>query len=176
MKVHIATKSFLKVNAVKKAFKEVFGKRKFIYIPHDVKSEVNEQPEGEGIIIGLRNRARNVRNEINDKPYIIVSIESGILRRKNGEYIEIARVQVSEKGINTFATSDSVSVPSKYINEARRRGFKKYTYAMIMSEEMGSDPKDPLFYLSGVKREVYIKDALVKALKKHIKKSKLLKF
>ncbi len=73
MKVGISTKNPLKIETVRECFEQVFGKIEVF--PIDVKSGVPDQPKGDEIIRGAKNRALAALKE-ND---FGVGIEAGII-------------------------------------------------------------------------------------------------
>ena len=125
MKILMGTKNQGKIEGVKRAFEKYFDNVEIEGIPVD--SEVGAQPINKEIVIGARNRVKNLKeyakkNNI-DADYYVAS-EAGITDLLD-EWIDINTVVIENKdGKQSVGTSQGFPIDAKYIDE-------------IMSTELG---------------------------------------
>ena len=118
MKILMGTKNLGKIEGVKRAFKRYFDNVEIEGIPVD--SEVGAQPINKEIVIGARNRVKNVKeyakkNNI-DADYYVAS-EAGITDLLD-EWIDINTVVIENKeGKQSVGTSQGFPIDAKYIDE-----------------------------------------------------------
>lgn len=167
--VAIATKSSLKIEAVKDVCNSYFSKSGSVhidYISHGCDSEINEQPFTlEETLLGAQNRLKNLKSILLQDCYeyfICVSIENGIV--KVGDiYIDLAIVIIENKAGKQFiSTSSGMTFDEEFVEEARHRGFYSNTVGSVISERFHCDSTDPHNYLSFeiVNRSKLLKQAL----------------
>jgi inosine/xanthosine triphosphatase len=138
MKVAIGSGNPVKIAAVKLAFRKVFPKGNFAFIPIEVPSGVPAQPFGSQTIRGAANRAERARKKA-DADYG-VGIEGGI--RKVGRkrhFLEAWSVIVDRDGRKTLgaATMSQISggVLGKIIKEGKELG--KATDEVFGTKDVG---------------------------------------
>ena len=118
MKILMGTKNQGKIEGVKRAFERYFDNVEIEGIPVD--SEVGAQPINKEIVIGARNRVKNVKayakkNNI-DADYYVAS-EAGITDLLD-EWIDINTVVIENKeGKQSVGTSQGFPIDAKYIDE-----------------------------------------------------------
>ncbi len=163
----LASMSTIKVQAVAKAAKGVFGDNVCIdVVAIDAKSGVNSQPVGMNeIMSGASNRLWAARHTEPRNQRICIGIESGLLDFA-GMWTDVAVVMVQQGSSNVFmSTSIGVPFPAEACSEARRRGFETNTAAEVMAEwGIFADAKDPHITLVGQSRESLLVPPLTIAL------------
>ena len=118
MKILMGTKNQGKIEGVKRAFERYFDNVEIEGIPVD--SEVGAQPINKEIIIGARNRVKNVKeyakkNNI-DADYYVAS-EAGITDLLD-DWIDINTVVIENKeGKQSVGTSQGFPIDAKYIDD-----------------------------------------------------------
>ena len=118
MKILMGTKNQGKIEGVKRAFERYFDNVEIEGIPVD--SEVGAQPINKEIVIGARNRVKNLKeyakkNNI-DVDYYVAS-EAGITDLLD-EWIDINTVVIENKeGKQSVGTSQGFPIDVKYIDE-----------------------------------------------------------
>lgn len=118
MKILMGTKNQGKIEGVKRAFERYFNNVEIEGIPVD--SEVGAQPINKEIVIGARNRVKNVKeyakkNNIEADYY--VASEAGITDLLD-EWIDINTVVIENKdGKQSVGTSQGFPIDAKYIDE-----------------------------------------------------------
>lgn len=155
-KIVLASTSALKIEACRRAFPG------FEIVPLKVPSGVNEQPIGDETLRGAVNRIDAARAAAPSADYYM-AIENGLFQ-EGSAYVDRAVVMVeSAEGIRCCTTSDGVAFPTEYVDEARRRGFDKWTVGRVM-EEKGVVQKhdDPHKCLSGRSRVEYLDEACLR--------------
>lgn len=117
MKVVVASKNPVKINASKSAFKKVFPDKKIDFVSVDVPSGVSAQPLGRTETIkGAINRTRNAFKKIKGDFY--VGIEGGVNKKMD---IETAWVVVRDiKGNLGKSSTSSFLLPHQVTNELRK--------------------------------------------------------
>ncbi len=126
MKVLIGTKNPGKIEGAKQAFEKYFDKVEIEGV--DVSSEVSDQPFNEEIIIGAKNRIKNLRKYADDNhikvDYYLAS-EAGITDSIGG-WIDINLAVIeSVDGFQSVGTSQGFPVPDRYIEEIRKTELRK---------------------------------------------------
>jgi len=86
MKIAIGTKNPAKINAVKDAFKKM--NLNIEALTESVKSEVSEMPlDNDEILLGAKNRAKNVYSFFKNKADYGIGIEGGIIKHQDDYYV-----------------------------------------------------------------------------------------
>ncbi len=135
-------------------------------------SFVNEQPENdEETTRGAKNRLEHFINTQSVPKYdYIVSYESGIRHVSEiDQWFDFVWVIVHDckTGKRSYAFGQGIQFPTKYVLEAKRLGFEKYTVgSIIANNNIGVNASDPHSYLTGgrVKRADLLEQALLVAL------------
>ena len=120
MKVIIGTRNSGKIQGAKEAFEKYFKDVEIEGI--SVESNVAEQPINEEILMGARNRVKNIKeyarkNKIEADFYI--SSEAGITNSL-GNWIDInAAVVEDSNGFQSIGISQGFEIPEKYMDEIK---------------------------------------------------------
>lgn len=115
MKVAVGSTNPVKVQAVVEAFQEVFGEVKII--EKEVDPEVPDQPFGEEVIDGSKNRAKNVLRITNAD--FGIGIEGGVIEL-GGRWYNLGFVTIVDKeGHIGTGTSGWFECPSRILKEMR---------------------------------------------------------
>lgn len=170
MKILIGTRNSGKVEGTKLAFEKFFDDVSVEGIP--VESEVNDQPINDEIILGARNRVKNLvkyAEEKNEEVDFFVSIESGMTNKfGNWCIIQIAIIR-DKDGYESFGTSPAFPVPKKYVED-----IKQNSLGIVMDKLFEGDglrnSKGGIALLSKdvITRIDMTKDAFIMALTEHI--------
>ena len=170
MKILIGTRNQGKVEGAKLAFEKFFDNVQVEGIP--VESEVNDQPINDEIILGARNRVKNLvkyAKEKNEEVDYFVSIESGMTNKfGNWCIIQIAIIR-DKNGYESFGTSPAFPVPDKYVED-----IKQTSLGILMDKLFEGDglrnSKGGVALLTKdvVTRIDMTKDAFIMALTEHI--------
>lgn len=137
MKILMGTKNPGKIEGAKQAFEKYFNDIEIEGI--SVNSEVSDQPINQEIIVGAKNRVKNLKeyaknNNIEADFYI--SSEAG-LTNFLGEWIDINLAYIEDKnGIQSIGTSQGFPVPEKYIDEIRETELGKVMDRLFNGKEM----------------------------------------
>ena len=120
MKVLIGSKNPVKVSGAKLAFENYFNDVEIEGV--SVKSNVAEQPFDDEILIGARNRVKNLieyAKENNINADYFVAIESGITKNL-GFWVNLnIAVIVDKNGYESIGTSEGFPIPTRYIAEIK---------------------------------------------------------
>ena len=118
MRILMGTKNQGKIEGVKKAFERYFENIEIEGIAVD--SEVSAQPINKEIIVGARNRVKNVKEyakEHNLEADYFVASEAGITNLLD-DWIDINAVVIENKeGKQSVGTSQGFPIDEKYIDE-----------------------------------------------------------
>lgn len=165
MKIGITSENKIKIEAVKNAYLAI--NKKIEVFGYFTKSNVGEQPINEQVLQGARNRIIDLNSRVNCLD-LIVSIENGIFR-ENNKWMDKAVIIIYNPLDNAenIGYSEPVIFPDKYVEKANKIGFGKMTVGQVM-EEAGyvSNRKDPHFDISGISRQIYLEQAVLKLVKK----------
>lgn len=138
MKILMGTKNPGKIEGAKQAFEKYFNNIEIEGI--SVESEVSNQPINKEIIIGAKNRVKNLKeyainNNIEADFYI--SSEAG-LTDFLGEWIDINLAYIEDKnGMQSVGTSQGFPIPEKYIDEIKETELGKLMDKLFNGKEMG---------------------------------------
>lgn len=170
MKLLMGTKNTGKLEGAKRAFDRYFDNVEIEGISVD--SEVGNQPTNANIIIGAKNRVKNVKKyAINNNivaDYFIAS-EAGITNSL-GEWIDInAAVIESKDGEQSVGISQGFEIPGKYIDEILETELGKVMDRIFSGNNLGNG-KGGINFLTKdeVSRIQLTENAFVMALIKHI--------
>lgn len=126
MKILMGTKNPGKLEGARQAFLKYFGDFQIEGIAVD--SEVGNQPFNKEVLIGAKNRIKNLRKyakENNIKVDYYIASEAGITDLL-GDWIAINTVVVeSSEGVQSVGTSQGFPIPDKYINEIKETELRK---------------------------------------------------
>lgn len=170
MKVLIATKNPGKIEGAKQAFEKYFNNIQIGGI--SVSSDVGNQPVNQEILLGAKNRVKNLKeyaidNDIEADFY--VSSEAGITDLL-GEWIDINAVVIEDsKGFQSVGTSQGFPIPDKYIEEIKETELGKVMDKIFSGKELGKG-KGGISFLTKdeVSRIDLTRNAFIMALTKHI--------
>lgn len=162
MKIALASKSELKLQACRRAFSHV-ADAEFVAVA--VNSSVNEQPLNGETIQGAFNRICALRGKVQDAN-VFVSIENGLFQ-EGGKYIDRPVVMIeNERGQGLTMWGEGVAFPTECVLEAQSRGFDKWTVGKVMQEAgIIKQHDDPHMDLSGRSRAAYIDDVMSRVVK-----------
>ncbi len=138
MKILMGTKNPGKIEGAKQAFEKYFNNIEIEGI--SVESEVSNQPINKEIIIGAKNRVKNLKeyarnNNIEADFYI--SSEAGVTDFL-GEWIDINLAYIEDKnGMQSVGTSQGFPIPEKYIDEIKETELGKLMDKLFNGKEMG---------------------------------------
>lgn len=149
MRVVVGSTSQHKIEAVRQAFRELFPKFSIKVVGVKTASDIGEQPVGNREILkGATNRVVQCKY-LYKKANWCVGIENGIIK-VSAKWFDIAWVVVINKDWQrAIAPSAGVLFPKEYVEEAKKRGFKKTTVGSVIAEKTGCDGTDPYPYLTG---------------------------
>ncbi len=118
MKILVASKNRVKIEAAKEAFEEYFENVVAEGVP--VSSDVPDEPVNEEIYLGAKNRVNNLKKyakENNIEADYYVAVESGITNSL-GKWaiINVAVIGDNTNDFESFGTSPGFPVPDKYVD------------------------------------------------------------
>lgn len=118
VKVIIASKNPVKIQAVEAAFEKIFPNQKFEYIGRSISSSVADQPfSNEETLLGARNRADNASDEDKDADFC-VGIEGGV-ECIGDEMASFAWVVIKSKNKYGKAKTGTFFLPNKVVKLIR---------------------------------------------------------
>lgn len=170
MKILMGTKNPGKIEGAKQAFEKYFENVEIEGI--SVSSEVGDQPVNEEILLGAKNRVKNLKKyakENNIEADFFVASEAGITN-SIGNWIDINAVVVESKdGLQSIGTSQGFPIPEKYVDEIRATELGKVMDKIFNKEGLGKG-KGGISFLTHdeVSRIDLTKNAFIMALITHI--------
>lgn len=170
MKVLIATKNPGKIEGAKQAFEKYFNNIQIEGI--SVSSNVGNQPVNHEILLGAKNRVKNLKQYAinnNIEADFYVSSEAGITDLL-GEWIDINAVVIEDsKGFQSVGTSQGFPIPDKYIEEIKETELGNVMDKIFSGKELGKG-KGGISFLTKdeVSRIDLTRNAFIMALTKHI--------
>jgi len=174
--VGLGTKSEIKVNAVKRAFDQVFGSSSTVVTVQTCAavSGINDQPVGfPETILGATNRLTHTKHLLTTVTCdYFVAIENGIIQTGDATqtcpWVDVAWIIVEDAKSSRQYASTSAGIPfaTKYVEAARDKGFAKTTAGDVMAQDLKCNTKDPHAFLTHnkVTREQLLQQAVVVAL------------
>lgn len=170
MKILMGTKNPGKIEGAKQAFEKYFKNVEIEGIPVD--SEVGDQPVNKEILIGARNRIKNLKKYAKEnqiEPDFYISSEAGIIDSL-GEWLDInCAVIESKNGMESIGTSQGFPIPEKYIDEIRATELGKVMDKIFNLENLGKGKGGiSLLTKDAISRIDLTKNAFIMALTKHI--------
>jgi non-canonical (house-cleaning) NTP pyrophosphatase len=165
MNIGVTSKNRLKIDAVRSAY-SVLGWEPSIQ-GYSTDSCIGEQPINDQAYQGARNRIESLGDLSDLGMDAVISIESGIFD-EGGKWVDKAVVvyRNTNPGWSLDWYSEGVEFPKRYVDKARERGFETTRVGDIMVEEgFIEDPSDPHLKLTGISREKYINDAVLKLVR-----------
>ena len=170
MKILMGTKNPGKIEGAKMAFEKYFQNVEIEGI--SVESEVGNQPLNKDIVLGAKNRVKNLKiyaQENNLKPDFYISSEAGITNLL-GELIDINVAIVEDnKGIQSIGISQGFEIPEKYMDEIIKTELGTVMDKIFSKSNLGKG-KGGISYLTKgeISRIDLTHDAFIMALIKHI--------
>lgn len=170
MKILMGTKNPGKIEGAKQAFEKYFDNVEIEGIP--VSSDVGDQPINEEILLGAKNRVKNLKKyaiKKNIEADFYISSEAGITNLL-GEWIDINTVVIEDsKGFQSVGTSQGFPIPDKYIDEIKQTELGKVMDKIFSGKELGKGKGGISFLTKNeVSRIDLTKSAFIMALTKHI--------
>lgn len=170
MKVLIGTENPGKIQGAKEAFEKYFDNVEIEGI--SVSSEVGDQPVNEEILIGSRNRVKNLKQyarENNIQADYYVSSEAGISNLL-GTWIDVNVVVIEDvNGLESVGTSPGFPIPHKYVDEIIETELGKVMDKIFEVKDSGKRKGGINNLTKGeVSRIDLIRNAFIMALTKHI--------
>ena len=137
MKILMGTKNPGKIEGAKQAFEKYFENVEIEGIA--VKSDVADQPFDKEILIGAKNRVRNLKEyaqKNNIKADFYIASEAGITNLL-GDWIDINTAVVeSKEGLQSIGISQGFPIPNKYIDEIRKTELGKVMDKIFNRQEL----------------------------------------
>ena len=170
MKILMGTKNPGKVQGAKEAFEKYFDNVEIEGIK--VSSEVGDQPFNKEILLGAKNRVKNLKKyakENNIEVDYFVASEAGISNLL-GEWIDInAAVIEDSNSLQSVGISQGFQIPDKYIDEIRKTELGKVMDKIFEGQELAKG-KGGISYLTKdeVSRIDLTRNAFIMALIKYI--------
>ena len=170
MKLLIGTKNPGKIQGAKEAFEKYFNNIEIEGIAVD--SEVGNQPFDKEILIGAKNRIKNLREyakKNNIKVDYFLASEAGITNML-GDWIDINIAVVEDnEGLSSVGTSQGFPIPDKYIDEIRKTELGVVMDKIFNGKEL-SKGKGGISFLTKneISRIDLTRNAFIMALTKHI--------
>lgn len=170
MKVLIGTKNPGKIEGARQAFEKYFDNVEIEGIK--VSSEVSDQPINKEILVGAKNRVKNLRKyakENNIEADFYVASEAGITDSL-GDWFDFNMTVVEDKnGFQTVGSSQGFQIPEKYIEEIKQTELGKVFDRVLDGEELSKGNGGIYVITHGeVSRIELTKNAFVMALIGHI--------
>ena len=170
MKLLIGTKNPGKIQGAKEAFEKYFNNIEIEGIAVD--SEVGNQPFDKEILIGAKNRIKNLREyakKNNIKVDYFLASETGITNML-GDWIDINIAVVEDnEGLSSVGTSQGFPIPDKYIDEIRKTELGVVMDKIFNGKEL-SKGKGGISFLTKneISRIDLTRNAFIMALTKYI--------
>lgn len=170
MKILIGTKNPGKIEGAKEAFEKYFDNVEINGISVD--SEVGDQPIDENIMIGAKNRVKNLKKyakENNIEADYFVAAEAGITSLL-GEYIDFNIAVIENKdGVQSVGVSQGFQIPEKYMDEIKESELGK-VMDRIFDKNSLNKSKGGISILTKdvISRIDLTRNAFIMALIKHI--------
>ena len=170
MKLLIGTKNPGKIQGAKEAFEKYFNNIEIEGIAVD--SEVGNQPFDKEILIGAKNRIKNLREyakKNNIKVDYFLASEAGITNML-GDWIDINIAVVEDnEGLSSVGTSQGFPIPDKYIDEIRKTELGVVMDKIFNGKEL-SKGKGGISFLTKneISRIDLTRNAFIMALTKYI--------
>ena len=170
MKILIGTKNPGKIEGAKEAFEKYFDNVEINGISVD--SEVGNQPIDENIMIGAKNRVKNLKKyakENNIEADYFVAAEAGITSLL-GEYIDFNIAVIENKdGVQSVGVSQGFQIPEKYMDEIKESELGK-VMDRIFDKNSLNKSKGGISILTKdvISRIDLTRNAFIMALIKHI--------
>ncbi len=126
MKILIGTKNPGKIEGARQAFDKYF--KEFEIEGIEVDSEVGTQPFNQEIILGAKNRVKNLKQYAQEHGIVadfLIASEAGITDFL-GEYIDINLAIIENSiGFQSVGISQGFPIPKKYIEEIKQSELRK---------------------------------------------------
>ena len=170
MKILMGTKNPGKVQGAKEAFEKYFDNVEIEGIK--VSSEVGDQPFNKEILLGAKNRVKNLKKyakENNIEVDYFVASEAGISNLL-GEWIDINAAVIEDKnGAQSVGTSQGFQVPDRYMDEIRATELGKVMDKIFKGQDLGKGKGGISFLTKDVISRIDLtRNAFIMALIKHI--------
>lgn len=165
MKILIGTTNKLKIEGARQAFKEYFEDVEIEGFK--VSSDVSDEPINEEIIVGAKNRIKNLKKYAKDnniKADYFIASEGGI-SNFFGNWININTAVIeNENGQMSVGISQSAQVPDRYIEEIKSSEMINLKMKLFNTEEQKKQDLDTILTHGKFSRTDLVKDAFIMAL------------
>jgi len=169
VKVAIGSTNPVKVKAVKSAFKKVWPKINFVFIPVEVNSGVSKQPMSDlECIKGARNRAKSAMK--NSKSDYSVGLEGGLQKIDKDWFDSGWIVVINRKGEEGIGSSIKMHTPKKMLRHIQK-GLELGEVDDLLFDTKNSKQKQGHFGLmtkNKIDRSKAYRDAVISALARFI--------
>lgn len=170
MRILMGTKNPGKIEGAKQAFEKYFDNVEIEGVA--VSSNVGDQPINEEILLGAKNRVKNLKEyaiKNNMEADFYISSETGITNLL-GEWIDINAVVIeNSKGFQSVGTSQGFPIPDKYIEEIKQTELGKVMDKIFSGKELGKGKGGISFLTKNeISRIDLTKNAFIMALTSHI--------
>ena len=170
MKILMGTKNPGKIEGAKLAFEKYFDNVEIEGVK--VESDVSNQPFDKEILLGAKNRIKNLKKYAEDnnlKADFYVASEAGITNLL-GDWIDInAAVVEDSNGFQSVGISQGFPIPEKYIDEIKKSELGKVMDRIFNGDELSKGKGGISVLTKGeITRIDFTRDAFVMALIKHI--------
>lgn len=170
MKILMGTRNPGKIEGAKQAFEKYFENVEIEGI--SVSSGVSDQPINEEILLGAKNRVKNLKKyakENNIEADYYIASEAGITDLL-GEWIDINSVVVENaEGFQSVGTSQGFPIPKKYVEEIKNSELGKVMDKIFSGKDLGKGKGGiSLLTKNEVSRIDLTKNAFIMALTSHV--------
>lgn len=170
MKVLMGTKNPGKIEGAKKALEQYFNNIEIEGI--SVESNVSEQPFDEEILLGAKNRVKNLKKyaeENNIDADLYIGTEAGITNLLGGWFNYNLAVIEDKNGLQSIGSSQGFEIPETYIEDIKKTDLGQVMDKVFDKEGLGKGKGGISFLTKDVISRIDItKDAVTMALIKHI--------
>lgn len=170
MKILMGTENPGKIEGARIAFERYFDDVEIEGVK--VNSEVGDQPTNEEILLGAKNRIKNLKKyaeNTNIRADFYISSEAGITNLL-GEWIDINLAVIEdEKGSQSVGTSQGFPIPEKYIDEIKKTELGKVMDRIFSGNDLGKGKGGISILTKGeISRIDLTKNAFIMALTRYI--------
>lgn len=153
MRVALASKSAVKLEAVKLACLQIFGRCQddLEIVGKDVSSGINEQPVGsEETMKGMNNRLSALYKQCGSERFdYYVSVENGI-EEVGAQWYDFAWLVIADsKKRQQICRSATLTIDTLMVLEAKGKGFDKHTAGSCVASTHNCDKQDPHSFYTG---------------------------
>lgn len=167
LEVHLASGSALKKAATEQAFRQLMSPLNIDVYPHQVDSDVSEQPLEQETMEGARHRLEKVECQLPDiNDTVLVSIENGLRYiAEEDKYVDFVHVILKHRGQLYSVSQDCCEVPGDIITAIRKSELGEFRETWGQAAQrlgLADSHQDPHLgpRFGGRSREHYVTQAL----------------